>query len=105
MSQFYMLAGTVSTADSLQQLQQRLSKAGLETLIDDDELEINGDATLIFRQGFDHEYILVGDSGEKETLITAAGHLSDILKTLGLQHGLEVYDTQNLMIDEFEFTP
>ena len=105
MSSFYMLAGTVNSDDNLDQMQQLLSSAGLKTTIDDDELEIEGQATLYFRAGFDHEYILVGDSDNQQILSNEAKKLSDVLQSNRLQHGYEIYDTENLMVDEFDYQP
>ena len=100
-----MLAGTVSCGDSLESIQQHLSSVGLVTHIDDDELEIEGEATLYFRSGFEHEYILVGDCEDQQLLISETRRLSQLLQGLSLQHGYEIYDMDNQMIDEFDYQP
>ena len=105
MSKFFMLAGTVCCDDNLESIQQRLASVGLNTRIDDDELEIEGEATLYFRSGFEHEYILVGDSENQQVLISETRKLSQLLQGLSLQHGYEIYDRDNQMIDEFDYQP
>ena len=100
-----MLAGTVCCDDRLESIQQRLASVGLNTRIDDDELEIEGEATLYFRSGFEHEYILVGDCEDQQLLISETRRLSQLLQGLSLQHGYEIYDMDNQMIDEFDYQP
>lgn len=102
MSDFYMLAGTVLSHKSLDELQAILADHSISSQIQDDELILDGQATLAFRTGFEHEYILVGDASDYKQLAQAVQTLSTILCQQQLQHSLEIYDTNNELIQTLE---
>lgn len=101
MSGFYMLAGTLNTDQSLQQIAAQLKDLGVTAQIEDDELELDSPASLTIRSGFDHEYILVGDASEREILWNECERLSGLFKQMQMAHEMEIYDTRNEMIHQF----
>jgi hypothetical protein len=105
MSGFFMLAGTVQSELGLSELRQLLQRQSIAAVIVDDELEIEGHANLTFRSGFDHEYILVGDSLDEDTLMAETNRLSKALSMQGISHAIEIYDRQNHLIfeDQYQF--
>ena len=102
---FYMMAGTIASEYDLQYFRDLLAKSGYITSIEDDELFIDGKATLILRTGFQHEYILVGDCNQLECITRDTKKLSKVLQHHGIQHGFEIYDPKNMLIEEFEYLP
>lgn len=100
-----MLAGTIASENDLPQFRDLLAKSGYIVSIEDDELFIEGEATLILRTGFEHEYILVGDCNRLECITHDAHKLSKVLQHHRIEHGFEIYDTENLQIDELEYRP
>ena len=103
MAGFYMLAGTLSTDLALEQISIQLKDSGVSAQLEDDELVLDSPANLAIRSGFDHEYILVGDATESEVLLGACERFSAILKQLGLTHEMEIYDTHNELIRQYNF--
>jgi hypothetical protein len=103
MSGFYMLAGTLTSDQSLQQLCSQLRDLGMDAEIEDDELELASPASLAIRSGFDHEYILVGDSTERELLLGECERFSGLLKQMQMAHEMEIYDTRNELIQQFDY--
>ena len=103
MSGFYMLAGTLTSDQSLEQISAQLKDLGMTAKIEDDELELDSPANLTIRTGFDHEYILVGDATERELLWGECEHFSELLKQMQMAHEMEIYDTRNEMIHQFIF--
>ncbi len=104
MSGFYMLAGTLTSDQSLQQILEKLTELGLPGKIDDDELELDTPASLTIRSGFDHEYILVGDALERELLQAECERLSGLLKQMHMSHEMEIYDTRNELINQIDYS-
>lgn len=104
MTGFYMLAGTVSTHKSLTDIQSLLAD-NYKSEINDDELELDSQVNLTFRSGFDHEFIIVGDSTDSKLLISESEKLSSDLQKLSIQHAFEIYDTDNLKISEIAYNP
>ena len=99
-----MLAGTVLSDKNLQELQQMLAEHCISAQVQQDEIVISGSSSrLYFRTGFEHEYILVGDAGDGETLITEAKKISNLLRQHHIEHGFEIYDTDNQQIANFQF--
>ncbi len=98
-----MLAGTVLTDRSIAEMKTMLANHEIRAKICEDELELEGRANLTFRTGFDHEYIIVGDSVERQPLLDESGQLSSILRLYQIQHAFEIYDHQNRQIFEFEY--
>ncbi len=102
---FYMVAGTVTTEKALVELKTLLAKQGLELEIEEDELLITSSSNLVLRSGFEHEFVLVGDSTEKGTILEEIRALSSIFKTLKIAHELELYDTENQLIGDINYMP
>jgi len=100
-----MLTGTVLTNLALVEIQRLLEANGVATVILDDELEIKGQANLTFRTGFDHEFVIVGDSIDEDTLMSETSRLSLLLSQLRITHGIEIYGPQNELIfeDQYQF--
>lgn len=98
-----MLAGTVLTDIELTNIKTLLMESSIKSEIIDDDLELQGQSELVFRPGFDHEFILVGDATEQEILLEEAGRLSAALRQHGIQHAYEIYDTDNLQIFDYEY--
>lgn len=99
-----MLAGTVLSNKSLEELQAMLIQLSIPSEIKQDEIVLNStSATLYFRTGFEHEYILVGDASDGETLLSEANKISALLRQHSIQHGYEIYDTDNQQIFDYEF--
>ena len=105
MAGFYMLAGTLTSDQTLQQLSIQLKDLGVASQLEDDELELDSPASLAIRSGFDHEFILVGDAAQSDVLLTECERLSGYLKQLGLSHEMEIYDTQNELLKQLNFYP
>ncbi len=103
MGGFYMLAGTLTSDQSLQQLASQFKELGMAVEIEDDELELDSPANLAVRSGFDHEYILVGDSTERELLLGECERFSGLLKQMQMVHEMEIYDTRNELIHQFNY--
>lgn len=103
MSGFYMLAGTLTSDQSLEQISAQLKDLGIVSEIEDDELELDSPANLAIRSGFDHEYILVGDATESELLLGECKRFSGLLKQMDMAHEMEIYDTRNELIQQFEY--
>lgn len=103
MTGFYMLAGTLTSDQSLDQISIQLKELGVISQLEDDELELESPASLAIRSGFDHEYILVGDATDSEVLLTECKHFSDILKQMHMSHEMEIYDTKNELIQQYNF--
>jgi hypothetical protein len=103
MSGFYMLAGTLTSDQSLEQISAQLKALGLVSGIEDDELELDSPANLVIRTGFDHEYILVGDATESELLLGECERFSGLLKQMQMSHEMEIYDTRNELIQQIEY--
>ena len=101
MSGFYMLAGTALTDLSLQQLSSLCRQQGLDPEVEEDEFSLHADATLTFREGFDHEVVLVGDASGVEALTRLAVKVSSLLSEQGISHAYEIYDPSNELIEEF----
>jgi len=101
---FYMLAGTVQSDQTLQQIQALLEQHSICSEYDEDEQELTLllDSTIIFRAGFAHEFIVVGDAIEEQKLLDAVKSLSQSLSALSIQHAFELYDMQNQLIHELE---
>lgn len=99
-----MVAGTVLTDLDLEQLRRVLEKNGVDAEINDDELKIRDEATVYFRTGFEHEYILVGDAREREPLLRQVQRISEVLKRNDISHAFEIYDTDNDQVHDYEFT-
>lgn len=102
---FYMLAGTVQSEQNIQQIQSLLASQKIYSDIQDDELKIDGRATIYFRAGFAHEFILVGDAPDREDLMSDVEQLSSVLCNENIQHAYEVYDTENIQIHDYSFHP
>ncbi len=100
-----MLAGTLLTGDSLAQLQQMFSAHDLVSELLDDELKIPGKATILLREGFAHESILVGHAREHADLLAAIDRLSTLLQQHRLAHEYEIYDRENRLVDSFDYAP
>jgi hypothetical protein len=103
MSGFYMLAGTLSSNQSLQQIAAQLTDLGQVVQLEDDELELDSPASLALRSGFEHEYILVGDATESEVILQECERLSKLLQQLQLSHEMEIYDTLNELIQQYAY--
>ena len=103
MSGFYMLAGTLSSDQSLQQIAAQLKDLGLDSQMDEDELELDSPASLALRSGFDHEYILVGDATESEVILGECERLSTLFTQMKLSHEMEIYDTRNELVQQYAF--
>lgn len=97
-----MLAGTVLTDLGLGQLAGMCRAAGLKPVVNDDEFTINENATLTFREGFEHELILVGDAADLEVLQALAQRVSMILVSEKMTHAYELYDPKNELVFEFD---
>lgn len=102
MKGFYMLAGTVHTNLELKQLAEMCSTIGLQPVFDDDEFSIEDVATLTFREGFDHELVLVGDAQDLEQLQALTQRVSMCLAGKKIAHAYELYDPKNELILEFD---
>ena len=100
-----MLAGSLMTDNSLQQLQQIFTGHGLDSELREDELIIRSIATVRIRQGFAHECILVGHAREHDELKAAATRVSGLLQQQQLAHDYEIYDRDNHLIDSFDYAP
>jgi len=98
-----MLAGTVSTDKTLMEIEQLLQTAGFQCATDDDEILLKSPANLTVRSGFGHEYIVVADAQERDTLTNEARLLSDSLKQNKIKHEFELYDRANELYDVIEF--
>ena len=105
MKSFHMLAGSVMTELKLPQIQSSLAEFGILSNFLDDELALAGQANLLFRYGFDHEVIVVGDAVDKASLLEDCLGLSAALKHLRLAHDFELYDRQNQLFEQIEFQP
>ena len=105
MKPFYMLAGSVATDLALEQIQRLLAELGIDSVFEEDELLLSGPTNLLFRDGFDHEYIVVGDAPDMTTLVEGCRTLSNALKEMKMAHGFELYDTQNQLFEQIDFTP
>jgi hypothetical protein len=103
MRSFYMLAGTLTSDQTLNQISMQLKDLGVAGQIDDDELELDSPANLAIRSGFDHEYILVGDAPDGELLLGECERFSCLLKQMQMAHEMEIYDTRNELIQLFEY--
>ncbi len=103
MSGFYMLAGTLTSDQTLEQISSQLKNLGMAAEIEDDELELDSPASLTIRSGFDHEYILVGDATEKDVLLAECERFSSMLKQMDMPHEMEIYDTSNELIHQFVY--
>ena len=102
MKGFFMLAGTVLTHLDLKQLAGLCTKAGMKPVFDDGEFSIDEEATLTFREGFDHELVLVGDAGDLEALQALTQRISMILAGNKIAHAYELYDPKNELVLEFD---
>ncbi len=100
-----MLAGTLLTDHNLAELQQMFSAHDLATELQEDELKIPGDATILVREGFAHESILVGHAREHDDLLAGIGQVSKLLQQYRLAHDYEIYDRDNQLIDSFDYAP
>ena len=100
-----MLAGTVQTELSIQHVQKILAEHDIDTQFVDDELVLNGEATLIFRDGFDHEFIVVGDAPAQSILQQATRRLCEVLAQHQLAHEVEIYDTGNHLVFTHSYMP
>lgn len=100
-----MLAGSVMTHLNLSQIQSSLAELGIQSSFSDDELALAVPAKLLFRYGFDHELIVVGDAVDKATLLEDCLSLSAALKQLRLAHEFELYDKQNILFEQIESQP
>ncbi len=105
MSGFYTLTGTLLTDLGLVDIHNMLQAHALDTVLLDDELEIKGQANLTFRTGFDHEFILAGDSLYEDILMAETSRLSLVLSQLKLTHAIEIYGPNNELIfeDQYQF--
>ncbi len=102
---FYMLAGTLLSEQSLVELQQMFSAHDFTAELQQDELKIPGDATILVREGFAHESILVGHAREHEDLLAAVDRVSALLQQHRLAHDYEIYDRENQLVDSFDYAP
>ena len=102
MKGFFMLAGTVLTELDLLQVSKLCESAGLKTSIEKDEFSVEDNATLTFREGFDHELVLVGDAVDLMSLKALAKQVSLILMRQGIAHAYELYDPTNELVFEFD---
>ncbi len=100
MSGFYMLAGTLTSDQTLQQISVQLKDLGMAVQIEDDELELDSAANLTIRSGFAHEYILVGDATESELLLAECERFSALLTKMQMSHEMEIYDMRNELIEQ-----
>lgn len=98
-----MLAGTVLTELGLADIKALLADSSIKSEIIDDDLELEGQSSLVFRQGFDHEFILVGDAMDRQIMLEEARRLSATLQQHAIQHAYEIYDTDNLQIFEYDY--
>jgi hypothetical protein len=105
MSGFFMIAGTVLTDLGMNEMQLLLRQQGIVSHMQDDELRVEGACRIYFREGFDHEFILVGDAREESELRQESTRLSAALKSHGIQHAYELYDKANEPIADYEFCP
>ena len=105
MASFYMLAGTVSTGKTLLEIEQLLQTEGFQCETDDDEILLKSPANLTVRSGFGHEYIVVADAQNRDTLMNEARLLSDSLKHNKIKHEFELYNRANELYDVIEFIP
>lgn len=103
MSGFYMLAGTMASDQTLEQISAQLKDLGMAGQIEDEELELDSPASLTIRTGFDHEYILVGDATERDLMLGECDRFSGLLKQMQVAHEIEVYDTRNELIQQFVY--
>ncbi len=102
---FFMLAGTLLTEHSLAELQQMFSAHDVAAELQQDELKITGAATILVREGFAHESILVGHAREHDDLLAAVDQVSRLLQQQRLAHDYEIYDRENQVIDSFDYAP
>ena len=105
MPEFYMLAGTLSTDESFSLLQTLLSDGGFELERIDDEILIKGQSNLTIRTGFDHEFIVVGDSTTNAALQHDSEMLSALLKQHQIEHEFEFYDMANEQYECIDYKP
>lgn len=103
MAGFYMLAGTLSSELKLEQIALLLKDLGTDSQLEDDELELDSPANLTLRSGFEHEYIVVGDTTESALLLSECERLSKLLQQLQLTHDLEIYDLKNELIHQIDY--
>ena len=102
---FCMVAGTVTTGLDLPELRAMLTKNRIDAQISRGELKVKDQATIYFRPGFDHEYVLVGDAREQTLLMTGIERLSEVLQLNQIPHAYEIYDIDNNPVGEFDFQP
>ncbi len=98
-----MLAGTLSTLKTIDEMQTLLLSTGLQLNLIEDEIELHGIANITLRPGFDHEYIVVADAVDKQILKNEVQSFSDILKDNLIKHEFEFYDMANELYDVIEY--
>ncbi len=98
-----MLAGTVLTNKTLAEIQQLLGDNDLPSSITNDELKLSGKARILFREGFEHELILVGDARNRSDLMQSIETVSRVLCQHRIEHAFEVYDRDNQLIAEHTY--
>ncbi len=96
---FYMVAGTVDWEQGAEALAEGLRGEGWTVTLEEGDLLLQGPASLELREGFGHEFILVGNHAEEAGLRDELQRLGQCLQQLGIAHSWELHAPDNRQID------
>jgi len=97
---FYMIAGTLSWEQGADALCKALSAEGWSAHNEDGDIRLDSAANLELREGFSHEFIIVGDAPEQARLAQELERLASSLNACGISYHWELYDPDNRLIGE-----
>jgi hypothetical protein len=97
---FYMIAGTLSWEQGADALCEALVASGWSARNEDGDVQLDSPASLALREGFSHEFIIVGDAAELAVLEQEVERLAASLDARGIGYHWELYDPDNRLIGE-----